>query len=55
MEGFAYEAAHLGKLRPRLSECVVLLKTNGDFPLGEAGKIAAYGRGVYILVLGLET
>ena len=52
MEEFAYEAAHLGKLRPRLAECVVLLKTNGDFPLGEAGKIAAYGRGVRNTIRG---
>ena len=40
-----YEKKHLKALRPFLSECTVLLKSNGDFPLKEPGEIALYGSG----------
>ena len=40
-----YERDHLAKLRPYLSECMVLLKSNGVFPLAEPGEIALYGSG----------
>ena len=46
MQVFDYEKKHSEYLRNHLAECTVLLKTNGDFPLSEAGKIAAYGNGV---------
>ena len=40
MELQKYEQEHLDILRPLLPECTVLLKKNGDFPLGKPGKIA---------------
>ena len=46
MELQKYEQEHLDILRPLLPECTVLLKKNGDFPLGKPGKIALYGNGV---------
>ena len=49
---YDYEKQHLDTLRAHLAECTVLLKTNGDFPLSEAGKIAAYGCGVRKTVKG---
>ncbi|MGN1000202.1 MAG: glycoside hydrolase family 3 protein [Faecousia sp.] len=52
MELFDYEKKHLELLRKHLAECTVLLKTNGAFPLNEAGKIAAYGSGVRYTVKG---
>lgn len=47
-----YEKEHLAKLRSYLPECTVLLKSNGDFPLAKAGKIAAYGSGVRNTIKG---
>ncbi|MCD8325126.1 MAG: hypothetical protein LUC90_00105 [Lachnospiraceae bacterium] len=47
-----YETAHLKKIYKGLAECTVLLKKDGGFPLGEAGKIAAYGGGVRHTVKG---
>lgn len=41
-----YEREHLMKLRSYLAECTVLLKKNGEFPMGKPGRIAAYGSGV---------
>lgn len=43
---YNYEKEHLEKLRKHLAECCVLLKSDGAFPLGQPGKIAAYGSGV---------
>ena len=40
-----YERKHLSELRKIGAECCVLLKINGDFPLGEPCKIALYGNG----------
>ena len=47
-----YEKEHLIRLRSQLAECTVLLKSNGDFPLVGAGKIAAYGSGVRNTIKG---
>lgn len=47
-----YEKKHLSFLRKHLAECIVLLKSNGDFPLEKPGKIAAYGCGVRNTVKG---
>lgn len=52
MQMQAYEREHLEKLRTYLPECMVLLKSNGDFPLKEAGKIAAFGSGVRNTIKG---
>ena len=40
-----YEQKHIEALRAVASECTVLLKTNGDFPLAAPGKLALYGSG----------
>lgn len=40
-----YEAEHIERIRKITPECMVLLKSNGDFPLKQAGKIALYGNG----------
>lgn len=48
----SYEREHLNRLRSHLPECTVLLKTNGDFPLKEAGEIAAYGSGIRYTIKG---
>ena len=52
MQLFDYEKKHLSLLRSHLAECTVLLKSNGDFPLGAPCKIAAYGPGVRSTVKG---
>lgn len=40
-----YEIEHLSKLRKIVPECMVLLKTDGSFPLDKPCKIALYGNG----------
>lgn len=40
-----YEKEHAEFVRNHAGECLVLLKSNGDFPLHEADKIALYGSG----------
>lgn len=40
-----YEAAHRDTVRRIAPECMVLLKSDGKFPLKEAGKLALYGNG----------
>ena len=52
MELFPYEKEHLSRLRPSLAECMVLLKTNGAFPLDTPSSLAAYGSGVRCSVKG---
>ncbi|MBR2551691.1 MAG: hypothetical protein IKF05_01690, partial [Erysipelotrichaceae bacterium] len=47
-----HEDRNIARLRNYLSECAVLLKKNGAFPLAEAGSIAAYGNGVRHTVKG---
>ena len=38
-----YERKHIAMLRQAAPECMVLLKSDGSFPLGVPGKIALYG------------
>ena len=52
MELFEYEKRHAAFVRAHLAECMVLLKSNGAFPLEKPGKIAAYGCGVRGTVKG---
>lgn len=52
MELHQYEQEHLEQLRRLLPECTVLLKSNGDFPLEQAGKLALYGSGARHTVKG---
>ena len=47
-----HEDRNIARLRNYLSECAVLLKKNGAFPLSEAGSIAAYGNGVRHTIKG---
>ena len=47
-----YEKEHLSRLRQLLPECTVLLKSNGDFPLTQSGKLALYGSGARNTVKG---
>ena len=42
---FDYENEHLNMLRPHLSECTVLLKYDGKFPVSAPCKVALYGSG----------
>ncbi len=49
---FDYEKTHLKQLRKIAPECMVLLKSNGDFPLEETGKIALYGSGARRTIKG---
>lgn len=48
----ALEKSNVERLRKHLSECMVLLKTDGSFPLAEPCLIAAYGAGVRHTVKG---
>ena len=41
-----YEYEHINLLRPYLSECMVLLKKDGNFPLEKPCRIAACGNGI---------
>ena len=43
MELLDYEREHLQRLRGILAECMVLLKTNGDFPVAAPCPVALYG------------
>ena len=52
MELNEYEVRHLEILRDYLSECAVLLKKDGSFPLEKAGKIALYGNGARKTIKG---
>ncbi len=47
-----YERHHLAMLRPCLSECAVLLKKNGAFPLDWPCDLALYGSGARRTVFG---
>ena len=42
---FDYEKEHLDRLRPFLSECTVLLKSDGSFPIDGACDVALFGSG----------
>ena len=47
-----FEKEHLSTLRSLAPECMVLLKSNGDFPLSEPGEIALYGSGARRTIKG---
>lgn len=47
-----YEIRHIERLRETLSECTVLLKKDGKFPIKSSCKIAAYGNGVRNTIKG---
>ena len=48
----SFEKKHLEQLRPYLPECMVMLKSNGAFPLEKPCSIAAFGNGVRDTVKG---
>ncbi|MGF7012455.1 beta-glucosidase [Lachnospiraceae bacterium PF1-22] len=52
MKLFAYEKKHSERLRDTLSECTVLLKKDGHFPLSGPCEIAAYGSGIRHTIKG---
>lgn len=45
MEFQKYEQDHISRVRKLSSECMVLLKSDGSFPLETIGKLALYGKG----------
>lgn len=47
-----YETEHIERVRKITPECVVLLKSDGSFPLDTPGKIAIYGNGARKSVKG---
>ena len=47
-----YEKEHRELVRRLAPECTVLLRSNGDFPLKETGKLALYGSGARHTVMG---
>jgi beta-glucosidase len=47
-----YEKEHLALVLDNGAECTVLLKTNGDFPIQKAEKIAAFGSGMRYTIKG---
>ena len=52
MELFDYEKKHIERLREYLSECTVLLKKDGSFPLEEPCEVALYGCGARKTIKG---
>ncbi|VTX92417.1 Exo-alpha-(1-_6)-L-arabinopyranosidase [Actinomyces naeslundii] len=48
----AYETDHLAAVRALAPECMVLLRSNGAFPLTEPGEIALFGSGARHTVKG---
>jgi len=49
---YDYEIAHMSKLRKLAAECMVLLKSDGSFPLSKPEKIAVYGNGARHTIKG---
>lgn len=47
-----YEKDHLKYILKNAAECTVLLKSDGQFPIERAGKLAAYGSGMRYTVKG---
>ena len=47
-----YEKDHLALVLENAAECTVLLKSNGDFPLGAPQAIDAFGAGLRYTVKG---
>ncbi len=52
MQLLDYEEKHIHMLRNSLAECMVLLKSNGDFPLEKPCKLALYGNGARHTIKG---
>lgn len=52
MQLYPYEQQHINILREAAPECMVLLKSDGSFPLAEPGKIALYGSGARNTIKG---
>ena len=48
----AYETDHLAAVRALAPECMVLLRSNGAFPLAEPGEIALFGSGARHTIKG---
>lgn len=49
---YDYELEHMEKLRKLAPECMVLLKSDGSFPLSKPEKIAVYGNGARHTIKG---
>ena len=47
-----YEIDHLAAVRALAPECMVLLRSNGAFPLAEPGEIALFGSGARHTIKG---
>jgi len=52
MEFQKYEKDHISRVRKMSSECMVLLKSDGSFPLEKTGKLALYGNGARYTLIG---
>lgn len=52
MQLYDYEREHLESLRTLLPECMVLLKSDGTFPLSNPEKVALYGSGARHTIKG---
>ena len=52
MELYDYEKHHRDLLRRLAPECMVLLKTDGSFPLAAPGQVALYGSGARDTIKG---
>lgn len=52
MQLYLYEQQHVEILRKAAPECMVLLKSDGSFPLKNPGKIALYGSGARNTIKG---
>ena len=52
MELYDYEKQHRDLLRRLAPECMVLLKTDGSFPLAAPGQVALYGSGARDTIKG---
>jgi len=48
----AYEIDHLAAVRALAPECMVLLRSDGAFPLAEPGEIALFGSGARHTIKG---
>jgi len=52
MEMYDYEREHLSRVREGLAECMVLLRSDGRFPLDGPCRLAAFGNGIRYGVKG---
>jgi len=49
-----HEIDHLKKVREMAPECMVLLKSDGSFPLDAPGKLALFGEGAGLTIKGAK-